>query len=315
MITGSPVSRLGAKVALCLPRRIVATCVARRPSVAPSASTTRHARCTSLAFGAYVFISASLVRFFALPLSSFTVLDADQAEPLRWSAGTRLRPVPRSEDLRESIDADLAATDPQERPADPAHHAAEERVGLDLETEQLARLAPLGPPHGPLARHARRERREIVAPDERTARVLHRRDVERSGKPVLLPPFARIAGSRPPDPVFVCASRRREPRVKVLARCLDIRDRDVLRKKGVYPSLDRLSVQRARRPEVDNLSRRVHSGIGAARAGDPDRLRADLRDRPLDLPLHRPRVRLDLESRVVGPVVRDARAPVLRLGR
>src|SRR5256885_3418370 len=142
MITGSPVSRLGAKVALCLPRRIVATCVARRPSVAPSASTTRHSRCTSLAFGAYVFISASLVRFFALPLSSFTVLDADQAEPLRRSARAGLRPVARPDDFCESIDADLAATDPQERPHDPPHPAAEARLRLDLEAEPLTRLAP-----------------------------------------------------------------------------------------------------------------------------------------------------------------------------
>src|SRR5437867_3776385 len=73
MITGSPVSRLGAKVALCLPRRIVATCVARRPSVAPSASTTRHARCTSLAFGAYVF-TFLLLLFLAVRLRPLRVV-------------------------------------------------------------------------------------------------------------------------------------------------------------------------------------------------------------------------------------------------
>ena len=54
MITWSPVSMWGAKVGLCLPRRMRATSVARRPSTRPSASTTCHARVISLALGLYV---------------------------------------------------------------------------------------------------------------------------------------------------------------------------------------------------------------------------------------------------------------------
>ena len=45
MMTWSPVSMWGAKVGLCLPRRMRATSVARRPSTRPSASTTYQRRC------------------------------------------------------------------------------------------------------------------------------------------------------------------------------------------------------------------------------------------------------------------------------
>src|SRR5688572_20120829 len=54
MITWSPVSRWGAKIGLRLPRRMLATSVARRPSTMPSASTTYQARSISEIFGLYV---------------------------------------------------------------------------------------------------------------------------------------------------------------------------------------------------------------------------------------------------------------------
>ncbi len=59
MITWSPVSMCGANVGLCLPRRMRATSVQRRPSTMPSASTTCHSRWISLAFGVYVAMPQS----------------------------------------------------------------------------------------------------------------------------------------------------------------------------------------------------------------------------------------------------------------
>src|SRR5690606_23724900 len=56
-MTKSPVSMCVAKVGLCLPRRIVATWEASRPSVLPSASTMYHWRSISEAFGVDVFIT------------------------------------------------------------------------------------------------------------------------------------------------------------------------------------------------------------------------------------------------------------------
>src|SRR2546426_2274156 len=55
--TKSPASRCGVKLGLFLPRRRSATCTARRPSTAPSASITCHLRWSKLTFGKYVFIT------------------------------------------------------------------------------------------------------------------------------------------------------------------------------------------------------------------------------------------------------------------
>ena len=51
MITWSPMSMCGAKVGLCLPRRMRAASVERRPSTRSSASITNHLRVISLALG------------------------------------------------------------------------------------------------------------------------------------------------------------------------------------------------------------------------------------------------------------------------
>src|SRR6266702_6028142 len=55
-MTWSPVSAWGAKIGLCLPRRILATSEASRPSTTPSASMTYQRRSMSRGFGEKVFI-------------------------------------------------------------------------------------------------------------------------------------------------------------------------------------------------------------------------------------------------------------------
>src|SRR2546428_3258858 len=331
--TGSPVSRCGGKLGLCLPRRRVATRVASRPSVAPSASTSFQCRSISALFVVYVFIALSLVvslvrrcsaprsphlqllirLVFVDPTCAFPVFDRDEAQAVRRCARTGPRAVARSDDLAEPLRVHLPAAYREQGPDDRADHPAEERVRGDLEPQQRTVRAPLRAPDRPDAARPRRERGEVAPADQPRARLAHRHDVERRSEMELPQPLERETLRRVPDPVFVCAARRREPCAEILPRRLERRDRDVLREKGVDPSPDRLSVQRARRPEVDDLPCRVYSGIGPPRAGDPDRFVADRGERALELRLHRRCVRLHLESGVARPVVRHARPPVRRL--
>src|SRR5258707_2594205 len=134
---GSPVSGFGVNGGLCLPRSVAAACVARRPSTAPSASMTRQCRSISLTFALFVLVVIAVILF--SPRSSVLfVRHAHQTESPRRRARSGLRAILRSHDLAEPLDADLAASHPEQGPHDRAAHPSHERVGLDLEPEQLA---------------------------------------------------------------------------------------------------------------------------------------------------------------------------------
>src|SRR2546430_10804618 len=141
MTTGSPVSRFGVNVGLCLPRRVRAACVATRPSTAPSASMTRQCRSISLPFALLVLVVIAIALFslvlVALALA-MPVLHSRETQTLRRCARPGQRAILRSHDLAEPLDADLAASHPEQGPHDRADHAPEERVGLDLEPEDLS---------------------------------------------------------------------------------------------------------------------------------------------------------------------------------
>src|SRR5256714_7379275 len=63
MTTWSPQSTCGVKLGLCLPRRMLATIAARRPTTRPSASTRCHFFSTSAGLAdLVVFISAFIAR-------------------------------------------------------------------------------------------------------------------------------------------------------------------------------------------------------------------------------------------------------------
>src|SRR5438034_2002268 len=89
-----------------------------------------------------------------LAARSVAIGHSDQAQPSRRCARTRLPAILRPQDLLEAREGELPPPDPEQRTHDPADHAAEERIGLDLEAEDKALLAPFGALHGPLARHA-----------------------------------------------------------------------------------------------------------------------------------------------------------------
>src|SRR5258705_13801979 len=101
--------------------------------------------------------SSSPVLASVLSSSFATIPDRHQTETLRRRARPRERAVPRLEHLREALDRQLPATDPEQRTHDAADHSAEEGVRLDLEAEHAALRDPLGALHRALARLARRE--------------------------------------------------------------------------------------------------------------------------------------------------------------
>src|SRR4029077_404425 len=173
MTTGSPVSRLGVNDGLCLPRSVAAACVARRPSTAPSASMTRQCRSISLAFALFVLL-VMLVILFSPRSSVLVVRDACQTDPSRRRRRSGQRSIARSGDLAEPLDADLAASHPEQGPHDRADHPSEERVGLDLESQELTLSGPLRLPHLSRAALTGRERAEVGSSDERGTRLAHR---------------------------------------------------------------------------------------------------------------------------------------------
>src|SRR5260221_5178786 len=252
--TGSPVSRFGVKVALFLPRRVAATCVARRPSTAPSASTTRQCRSISLAFALLVLLLIVVVAICPSPRSfSSVVRHAHQTEPACRCARPGHRAIFRSHDLAEPLDADLAAPGPEQGPHDRADHAPEERVGLDLEPEEIAFTRPLRAPHRSDTTFAAREGREVPPSDQCRARLAHRIQ-PKVDRMVIRPALERIAFRSDPKPIFIYATRRPVPGVEFLLARLDRRDRDVLGQEGVYPPAHLRPVQLARRPEAHDLS-------------------------------------------------------------
>src|SRR5258708_9842271 len=169
MTTGSPVSRFGVNVGLCLPRRVRAACVATRPSRAPSASMTRQCRSISLPFALFVLAVVPAISLFSLVrvpfASSLAVFHMGQTQALRWCARPGQRAILRSHDLAEPLDADLSASHPEQGPHDRADHAPDDRVGLDLEPEQLALTGPL--------RLAHRSHAPLPPPDPPEARAPH----------------------------------------------------------------------------------------------------------------------------------------------
>src|SRR5258706_12333899 len=128
-----------------------------------------------------------------MALSFSFVAHVYEAKSTRRCARTRLRAVAGSQDLREATLRGLPSTDPQQRPHDPADHAAEERVRLDLEPKDLTLVAPARAAHRALPRYARGERGAILATHDPRARLAHRRSIERGREPLLPSPFERIA--------------------------------------------------------------------------------------------------------------------------
>src|SRR5258708_20672424 len=138
MTTGSPVSRFGVKVALCLPRSAAATCVARRPSTAPSASTTRQCRSISLVFALLVLLLIVVVGIRPSPRSfSSVVRHVHQTESSRRRAPPGHRAIFRPHDLAESLDPDLAPSHPDQGPNHRPDHSPEHPAAPALAPEHI----------------------------------------------------------------------------------------------------------------------------------------------------------------------------------
>ena len=150
-----------------------------------------------------------------------------------------------------SSGAELAALEhrPDERP----HHVAQERVGGDLERDDV--LVELDPPH--LLHHAhehlvprlgRRERAEVVLAEQRLRARVCGRDVERPRPPQRALRLERRPLAAPPDAVAIRARPGVEPRVEVVRRLLGARRRR--RRPGAPRSAPRPRARPAGRPST-----------------------------------------------------------------
>src|SRR2546428_10032781 len=138
----------------------------------------------SSSFLSFVYLFAARPRLLSprrLAAASLVIGHPYQAQPLRRSARPRLPAILRPQDLLEAGNGDLPPPDPEQRTHDPADHAAEERIGLDLEAEDLALFAPDDSLDGALAHDTRGERREVVTAHQSRRRLAHRRSIERRG--------------------------------------------------------------------------------------------------------------------------------------
>src|SRR5260370_8517402 len=95
--TWSPVFRCGVKVGLCLPRRILATLLARRPRTWSVASTTNQSLLRSAAFAVHVFC------LLILSFSGSLVNHFHQRQAARRSSLGRLSPITRFEDISDPL--------------------------------------------------------------------------------------------------------------------------------------------------------------------------------------------------------------------
>src|SRR5712691_2652472 len=115
--TWSPLFRCGVNVGLCLPRRILATLLARRPKTWSVASTTNQSLFRSAAFAVHVF--CLLIVFASSSVNHF-----HQRQPPGWSRARRPAASPRPEDLPHPCGRPLPAAHLGQRARDAAHHSA-----------------------------------------------------------------------------------------------------------------------------------------------------------------------------------------------
>src|SRR5438445_7653336 len=126
--TWSPVFRCGVNVGLCLPRRILATLLARRPRTWSVASTTNQSPFRSAAFAVHVF---------CLLISSCSVNHFHQGEPPGRGCFRRQAPVFGSEHLAHRLRWLAPSAHLRQRACDAARQASEESLGHQLQLDEV----------------------------------------------------------------------------------------------------------------------------------------------------------------------------------
>src|SRR5713101_9780259 len=126
--TWSPVFRCGVNVGLCLPRRILATLLARRPSTWSVASTTNQSLFKSAAFAVHVFclVTGSLVNHF------------HQRQAPGGGRLWRQAPISRSQHFAHPLRSLAPTPHLCQRAGDAACKASEEPFGDQLQLDEIA---------------------------------------------------------------------------------------------------------------------------------------------------------------------------------
>src|SRR6266581_4898111 len=200
--TWSPVFRCGVNVGLCLPRRILATLLARRPKTWSVASTTNQSPFRSAAFAVHVF---------CLLISSCLVNHFHQCQAPGGGRFRRQAPVPRSQHLSHPLRSAAPTPHLCQRARDAARQSSEKPFGHQLQLDEVASPHDLCRAH--LAHPGVRRLRgravggPVVPADERLRRLRHRIDIEAGSNVPAAPPLeggpgraVQVAVSVPPPP-------------------------------------------------------------------------------------------------------------------
>ena len=143
---------------------------------------------------------------------------------------------------------------------------------------------------------------------ERGQAGAHRRQVERATDVPRVAQRERHRDFPVVDDVGIPLAARRPARVERRLDLVGVQHPDVRRKERVQRGPQRGGGERRRGDEGDHLAERVDAGVGAARAGHPDRVPDDLLGRVHQTPLDGAGVRLDLPAVVRAAVVREREA-------
>src|SRR5260370_4262473 len=208
--TWSPVFRCGVNVGLCLPRKILATLLARRPSTWSVASTTNQSPFRSAAFAVHVF--CLLIRCL---VNHFHQCQAPGGGRLRRQA-----PVPRSQYLSHPFRSPAPAPYLCQRACDAAGQSSQKPFRHQLQLDEIASPHDLCAAHlaqpGVRRLRGRAVARPIVPANQRLRRLRHRIDVEPGAHVPAAPSLkagpgrpVQVALSLPPPP-------RRVPSVEVI---------------------------------------------------------------------------------------------------
>lgn len=218
--------------------------------------------------------------------------------------------IPQLQNLGNPSHAPFAKTDSNQRSGNIAHHVLQERIRRDIEGDPVALaihsdMLDLTNGRGRLA--ARRpECREIMSTEQVSGRLVHPVGVER----LIHPPGAIAIQRRTLQPiqyaVAVAASGGREARVKRIVDGLHPGHADIVGETAVCSQEPAASTALTLGIEVDDLTRGMNAGVGAAGAYDLNRPVGNGFKRLLQALLNAETGLLTLPAVVIGPVVFDA---------
>ena len=235
------------------------------------------------------------------------VADGREIEPVRRSGRPRLAPVRTAQQLLERRELAAPARDLEHRADEDAVHVAHERVGLDLEGQDVAGLLPGGREdlalETPVDGLRRRERGEVVHAGQRRRAGAEQIAIQAMRPPQRASVLERRALTAVQHAVAIGTRERVTARVEALVRGRARAHGDVRRQQPVQ-ALQRRRVALVR----GDLPGRVHAAVSASGDRQPDRLGQQRRQHAFQLGLDGALPRLPRPAREIHPVVLDVEA-------